>query len=164
MTAAMRSASIRPWGPLQALALPLLMMMARPLRGSRFMQRRTVAALTWLVVKVPAMTAGGSQAMRAMSGLPLFFRPTAAPAALKPRGSWTSSVNVIFDAAMSPLLLFDSGAKGYADSIFCPCMPEEICGGPGYKAKPRTRGVRGSLDDLELDQRFENWNLLRAPG
>jgi len=91
---AIDSASANPFGPVQALALPLLTIIAW---ADRFFwrcrrHRITGAALTELSVKTPAATQGQSETIKAMSFLSC-FKPAFIPAAENPTGAVTPPLN-----------------------------------------------------------------------
>ena len=78
-------ASLKPCRPVHAFALPLLMMMARPLREPIFsIASFTGAAFTLLVVNTPAIVAGLSDTIRARSLSPDFLSPADMPANSNP--------------------------------------------------------------------------------
>ena len=78
-------AFVRPWGPVQALALPELITTAYTLGLlTCFLQMVTGAATILFVVKTAAAVVPAGQASSAKSGLPDFFIPQCTPAAKKP--------------------------------------------------------------------------------
>jgi hypothetical protein len=78
-------ASARPWGPLQALALPLFTTMAWACpRRRRARVTNTGAAFTRLRVNTPAAAAGASATIRARSRTPTFLIPAAVAAKRNP--------------------------------------------------------------------------------
>ena len=81
-------ASVRPLAPVQALAFPLLIMIARPIPCRRWSRsRRTGAAATRFFVKTPAMDPSCSDTTSARSGTDAFLMPAWMPAARKPSGA-----------------------------------------------------------------------------
>jgi hypothetical protein len=86
----MAAASRNPAGPLQALAQPELMTIARtfPYPCARtFLHQITGAPTTWFRVVTTAAEASWEAAMIAKSSRPLDFIPQRTPAARKPPGS-----------------------------------------------------------------------------
>jgi len=137
---AMAWASRRPCLPVQALAWPLLTTMpwATPILATRSASSRTVAALTWLVVKVPARTAGTSEKKRAMSGLRLFLSPATMPAARNPAGSVAAAENFKWDFFMMGL------SRGRSIGVWESGSIVETAGETGGRKNPGTPRRPGS--------------------
>ena len=87
---AMDAASARPCGPVQALAFPLLAIMAWAFLVRRTVRQRWMgAAASRFMVKTPAAVAGASETIRARSRLPRSLIPQLTPLARKPKGAVT---------------------------------------------------------------------------